>query len=736
MKSVYAALLVFLSLSCFAQDAVVFSPDTVKREITATRIQNSLRVDGRLDEPEWKQAVPAAGFLQIDPFQGQAPRYGSSTMVLFNRQFLYFGIIAQDSGGSKTIRATDFKRDFNVRSHDHVGISLDGFNDHRNAMAFFSNAYGVQRDMLVFDDVLTDLDWDALWKVRTTRTDTAWFAEIAIPWQTLRYPKENSGAQTWGINLVRSRRLNNEISAYAPYPRSFSFTRMEYAAVLKNLQPPPPRTNIRLQPYVLTSYDQYKNFPPTTDPQQNKWGAGGEIKWAINSNNILDLTLNTDFAQADADRQVNNVTRFSVFFPERRQFFLENASLFSAGVAPADDMSGGSMRIQPFFSRRIGLDESGNPIPIDAGGRYVHRSSKRNFGIIAMKQRKKNNSPGTAFFAGRYSENIGRRSRLGGLVTIKTNNQTTNLTGAADGFFRMGKSHSLSTMLMVSSDHKEKQSGVAGFAQYYYTSNQWKMWWTQTIVSKNFNPGMGFVSRNDIVGTTPGVFWYYRGKKLPLKKIIRAFEPGLMIEFYQQASTGMLLERQINMNPVWFNFQNGGYFGYLVNPVYQRLTEPFSPVGILISEGKYHYVRHSFYYSSDASAAVGISANAELGSYFNGKLNTMSLALRVSPSPYLSVTAEAHRNSFIRVGDEARSMHVDLWSLNGRFAINPQLQLTGFFQHNSVSKQNNYNFRLSWEYRPLSFIYLVYNHRSFDNTQLKRQLEDHLIFKIGYLLQL
>ncbi len=726
----------FLSSHCFSQDASVFKPDSVKKEIIATRISTSLRIDGSLDDAEWKLALPSPDFIQVDPMQGQAPNHRTSTLVLFNRQFLYIGIIAYDSGGKKTIRATDFRRDFSIRSHDHVAISLDGFNDHRNAMAFTTNPFGVQRDLLVFDDILTDLDWDGLWKVRTSRTDTGWIAEIAIPWQTLRYPKTADSLQHWGFNVMRNRRLTNEISAFSPYPRSFNFTRMAYAGVLKNLQPPPPKTNIRVQPYVLASFDRYKNFPVGTDPAQNNFGVGGDIKWAINPNNILDLTFNTDFAQADADRQVNNVTRFSVFFPERRQFFLENASLFGAGVGPSEDLSGGTMRIQPFFSRRIGLDDAGNPIPLDAGGRYVYRSLKRNFGALIMRQRKNDITPGTNFFVGRYSENIGRQSRLGGLLTVKNNDNGTNVVAALDGFFRLGESHSVNSMLIRSSNNKGGKDGFAGYAQYYYTSNQFKIWWTQTLVTKDFDPALGFVSRSDVVGTTPGIFWYYRGNKLPFKKWIRAFEPGLMTEFYHQASTGKLVERQININPIWFNFQDGGYFGYLVNPTFQRLTEPFAPLGIVISEGKYNYVRHQFYYSSDPSKIIGLSASVEFGTYFNGHLNSGSFSLRFSPIPHFSLTGQLNRNHFKKVGDNLETITADLWSITGRLALNPRLQLIGFYQLNSINDAGNYNIRLSWEYQPLSYVYVVFNHRGFDNAALKRQTEDHTIVKLSYLRQL
>lgn len=735
MQRIFLASIFLLSvIVVLSQDASVFKPDSVKKEMTAVFINGIIRVDGLLNEEEWKLAKATTSFVQIEPQQGLAPNFETEVRVLYNRQYLYFGFICHDTAGKGAIRATDFRRDFNVRSHDHVAIAIDGFNDGRNAMAFLANAYGVQRDVLVFDDIFTDLDWDGLWKVRTTRNEKNWMVEIAIPWQTLRYRKSKDSVQQWGFNMYRTRRLSNEIDAFSPYPRNFSLTRMMYAGVLKNLQPPPPKPNIRIQPYILGSYDRYKNFPVTTEPEKNNFRVGGDVKWAINPNTILDLTANTDFAQADADRQVNNVTRFSVFFPERRQFFLENASLFGVGVGPAFDMSGGSMRIQPFFSRRIGLDGFGNPIPIDAGGRFVYRSAKRNAGAMIMRQRGNDITPATNFFVGRFSENFGKQNRIGGLMTVKNNSSGTNVVSAVDAFFRIKESHSVNTMVMHS--NTGSQNGFAGFAQYYYTNNQWKLWWTQSVVTKNFNPEMGFVSRSDVIGTTPGIFAYYRGKLLPFKNWIRAFEPGVFPEFYHQASTGKLLERQLTMNPIWINFQKGGYFGYIINPTYQLLTEPFVPLGIFIDEGKYNYLRHQFYFQTDPSRVISTGLVFETGSYFNGKLSTYNVTVSLAPVPNFFLQGSLNRNHFKEVGDPATDKKVDLYSISGRLALNPRLQLIGFYQRNSENNVSNYNIRLSWEYQPLSFIYLVFNRRGFDNTQQKRQTEDHAIIKVSYLRQL
>ncbi|MFZ9660900.1 MAG: DUF5916 domain-containing protein [Chitinophagaceae bacterium] len=722
-----------LSFELIAQDADVFKPDSIKKSLRAIPFSGFIKVDGHLSESEWTLSRNEVQFIQIEPKQGLSSQFPTEINILYNKQFLYFGVKCLDPIGKKAIRSTDFKRDFNTRSHDHIALTFDGFNDHRNAMALFTNAFGVQRDQLVFDDTFTDLDWDGLWKVRTSRNDSGWIAEIAIPWQTLRYPKTKDSIQQWGFNIYRTRRMTNEVSAFSPYPRNFSFTRMDYAGLLTALKPPPPRPNIRVQPYLLVTNDAYKNMD-RNPASVTKIRSGGEIKWAVNPNTILDLTYNTDFAQADADRQVNNLTRFSVFFPERRQFFLENASLFGIGVSPNQDMSGGNMRIQPFFSRKIGLDDYGNPLPIEAGGRLVYRSGKRNMGVMLMRQRSTSSSLASNFMVARYSENIGRQSRIGGLMTVRNDVNHSNVVGAIDGFFRLGEKHSISAML--SNSNSGTRNGVSGYTQYYYTSNQWKFWWTQSLVTKNYEPEMGFVSRNDVIGTTPGIFNYYRGKYLPFKKWIRASEPGVMMEIYHQASTGVLIERQVMINPLWFNFQKGGFLGYIVTPAYQNLTEEFQPLGIRIEPGAYNYLRHTIYYSTDPSKFISTSMNYETGTYFNGNLDTKVISVAFAPIPNIYLQSQFSRNKFRDVGVGKENTTADLYSITGRFAFNPRLQLIGFYQMNSSTKQENYNIRLSWEYRPLSYIYLVFNKRAFDNSNNMRAAESHSIFKFSYLKQI
>lgn len=723
----------FTTLHAAAQNNDFFKPDSVRKKIEATETFSNLHIDGLLNEEPWQLAKTSPPFTQIEPYQGQAPTYRTDVKVLYNRRYLYFGITAHDPMGRRAIRATDFRRDFDFQRHDLISLAFDAFNDRRNAVSFATNAYGVQRDLLAFDDLYYDIDWNGLWQVRTARTDSGWTAEVAIPWQTLRYPKGADTLQTWGFNIYRNRRLTNEITAFSEFPRTFSAVRMDYAGVLTNLKPPPPKPNVQFQPYALVAHDRYKNFDPSRKPRETVFKAGGEIKWAISPNAVLDLTANTDFAQAEADQQVNNISRFSVFFPEKRQFFLENASLFGVGVSGMDDGSGGLMRIQPFFSRRIGLDARGVPIPIAGGGRFVYRSSKLNYGAIAMRQRSEGDEPAVNFFIGRFSKNFGAQNRIGALTTLRNAGGATNAVNTVDGFFRFKEAHSVNAMVSHSATSGQRQ-GFAGIAQYYYTTNRMKLWWTQSVVTKDFDPGVGFVSRTDVIGTTPGIYYFYRGKHLPFKKWLRAYEPGLAAEFYHQASTGKLEQRDILFYPFYFNLISGAYAGYGVIHSFQRLTQPFEPLGISIAAGKYDYLHHQVLASTDPSKVVNAQLLYDWGAYFNGKLNTIDLRVQVAPVPHISVTARLGRNHFKNVGAPQATAKVDLYSITGRFALNPRVQLTGFYQRNSENNSENYNIRFSWEYQPLSFIYLVYNRQGFDAVQ-KRLTEDHVITKISFLKQ-
>ncbi|WP_448520205.1 DUF5916 domain-containing protein [Rhodoflexus sp.] len=739
MKKIFTILLFSTFVQEYAIAQEVFKPDSIRKKVVAVRTEASLKIDGHLDEAAWQTALPVSHFVQVEPFQGQPAGFDTEVRILYNHEYLYIAAFCRDSLGRKAIRVPDLRRDFDSEEQDVFGIVIDGFNDKRNAMAFMANPYGSQRDLLGFDDMMFDTDWDGRWKVRTHRLDSGWVAEFAIPWQTLRYPAPVAGKEVvWGINFVRNRRASNELTGWSPYPRAFSVFRMEYAGELTGIQPPPPAPNVQVIPYVLQTVDRYPFAANSSERVQSISKVGGDVKWAINSNSVLDLTINTDFAQADADRQVNNLTRFSVFFPERRQFFLENASLFGAGLAPEDNLVGGAMRIQPFFSRRIGLDAVGNPLPIVAGARYVYRSVQRNYGGILMRQGGDATHAPITYAVGRYSQNLGKQNRAGALITYRDEEgmngrpSSRNMVAAADAFFRFSQSLNLNTMVIKSIDTDSTGNGFAGFAQFRYNSNNLVAWLTQSVVTANFNPKTGFVSRNNVIATTPGFFFIVRKPWIP--KFIRGIEPGIFSEVYFNAQTRALQEARVSFNPLWIALQSGGFMGVFIDPTFQRLEDTFSPVSIDIHPGDYRYLRGSIMAGSDRSKKISYFASTAFGGYYDGRLWTISGNVRLAPDPHFQMNFSYENNQFRGVGINQEDVNVHLWSIESRMAVNPRLQLIGFYQFNSSANRDIWNVRMSWEFRPLSFVYLVFNQRGFDTIN-ERQKSQHLIGKVTYLKQ-
>jgi len=724
----------FILVSFVGLGQNIFSPAETPVEYHPVHMDEAIKADGKLDEAIWKQAKPIFLTFQVEPFQGKLANFKTEVKVLYNHQFLYVGAVLHDTIGRNRFRAPNLKRDYEFVENDLFGIAIDGFSDRRNAIVLQSNAYGAQRDLLSYDDRQFDINWDGLYRVRTQRSDTSWVAEFAIPWQTLRYPKSQAGeSQDWGINFFRVRRSSNELSVWSPHPRSMSPLRMDYAGRLRGIIPPPPtKTNIRFVPYML-HYANQTSGTEIGDDNTSKFKLGGEVKWAISPTSILDLTFNTDFAQADVDRQVNNISRFSVFFPERRQFFLENASLFSNGLAPVDEIIGGSMYIQPFFSRRIGLDANAQAIPIIAGSRFVYRSEKRNIGAIAMRQGAGDGELFTNFGVARYSENLGSKSRVGGLITTKQSPGGQQTTSSIDGFSRLTDALFFSGMISTTQDTKTNQSGFSEYAQLIYRGNKNTIYYTHTVVTENYDPAMGFVVRRNVMSNSQGIDFNVRKPWFP--KFIRSWAPGIYTEWYHSLKTNKLVEQRIIGSPFWLGLQNGGAIGTYFETSVQNLEESFKPVGIEISAGSFAYTRGGFMLSNDPSGKYFGSANYEFGGYYNGRLQVMEFKTRIAPIPHVNMGVTFKRSNFSGVGDLNVSKEVDLVLLETRFALNPRVQLIGFFQKNTSENLQALNLRFAWEYQPLSYVYLVFNQSEYQGVDLTKQKDQTLLTKLSFLKQ-
>ncbi len=501
---------------------------------------------------------------------------------------------------------------------------------------------------------------------------------------------------------------------------------MGYVALLKGLQPPPPSTNIQVNPYWVNEYNSKRALGSNTTKNYNS-KLGGEIKWSPTVHSTVDATFNTDFAQADADRQVNNLTRFSVFFPERRQFFLENAGLFDAG---------NQYVFKPFFSRTIGLDNDGNPIPLDAGLRFTDKNNKYSLGAMYVHQRNTENTQAANMSVLRYLKNYGIQNSIGILITNRIDEATDSLkdnintSATLTGFNRFTDKLSLKyTVSGTKTNGNYTDEGAAAFASLNYNDNKFVLLWNAGYISKNYNAQMGFVSRNNFVKNYVDAYLIKRKQKW-FPKFVRSWEPGIGFDIYQNPTDFKVQEAYIGAYPIYFTFNNGTKFLVKYEMNWQNLPFNFSPLGTTIAAGKYQYNNILINYESDQSSKFSFTTTLTAGGYYNGKIKSAELGIRYAPSPQIAFKIDYEANDFRGLGIAKENITTQLITPNIRLAYNPRLQMNVFYQYNTATERSRWNARFSWEYKPLSYIYLVWNENK--STGFR---EDQTIGKISYLKQ-
>lgn len=669
----------------------------------------------------------------MEPRQGGKYLYETFVRVAFDKKNLYFGVFCKDSTGKKSTRVQDLRRDFQYGDNDIFYLQLDPQNLKRYCASFQTTPYGNQRDAQIFDDTFTDNDWDALWKVRTTITDSGYCAEFAIPFASLRYEKQVTDSVSWGLTYARMARKDYEVTVFPAIPQSFSPYRMNYAAQLKGLKLPPPSINLRLQPYALFQYDKSTNTFNQTS-KKSSFKTGGEIKWAVNSRSVLDFTFNTDFAQADVDRAVNNLTRFNVFFPERRQFFLENRGIY----AGADITN-----VKPFFSRTIGLANAqfnAIPVPIDAGVRFSDRNQKRTWAGLYVRQRGTDFQGAANFGVARYLKNYSKQNNIGVMLTHRLDEEDNrkgfaehhNTTFSIDGLIRPKDDITIQYIATASRDNTNDSIGFAGSFYAGWFPNKWYWAWWTDFVDKKYLPGMGFVFAQNTIRHNPGGYFIWRPKKEWWKKWIRRWDPGLFVNWYQNTNNLKTQEFSLYLFPVYIITSGNGIIEYALFPYWQNFDFSFNILGKTVAAGKYNTFRQLFRYGTDASKKLSFTGQYEFGGYYNGKLNTLSISGRLAPSPYIAFTASYDYNDFKSFGTANDNFKTHLYTAGLRLAYNPRIQFSAFYQYNSYDEQGRWNLRGSWEFAPLSFLYIVFNEANFKESPVKNQ---SVISKLTYLKQ-
>jgi hypothetical protein len=716
-----------------AQENLNFPPPPQAPILKATPAADRIVIDGKLNEKDWGRAMPIDDFFRMEPRQGGKYLHKTEVKVVYDDKQIYFGVFCKDSLGEKGIRVQDLRRDFIYGENDIFYLQLDPQNTKRFCVSFQTTPYGNQRDLQVFDGNLKDNDWDALWTVRTTRTDSGYYAEFGIPFKSLRYDNiSNKDSIAWGITFARLARRDYEQTVFPAIPQSYDPYRMTYAAKLVGLKLPEASSNIRISPYSLFQND--KNTDASgVNRVTTKVKIGGEAKWAVNPHAVLDFTVNTDFAQADVDRVVNNLTRFNVLFPERRQFFLENNGIYAGA-----DIS----NIKPFFSRTIGLSSTqfnANPISIDAGVRYTDRNQKRTLAGLYVHQRAGESQGASSFGVLRYLKNYGNQNNIGVMVThrldeadqLKGYTTKNNTTVTVDGFIRPVDEVTIQYLASASRNNTNDSLGVAGSFYVGWNPNKLYMGWLSDFVSEKYVPGMGFVFANNTIKHNPGGYFIWRPKN-KLGKYIRRWDPGAFVNWYQNSNNFKTQEVSLYIFPIYIITNTNAKIEYAITPSYQNLPFSFPILKSTIESGQYKFVRQMLRYETDASRKFSIQGKYEWGNYYNGKLKSLNVTSRFAPLPQVALTAGYEYNVFAKLGVTSDDFNTSLYSVGIRLAANPRMQVSSFYQYNSFDYRGRLNVRASWEFAPLSFVYFVFNDQQFQNTSIAYQ---SVITKISYIKQ-
>ena len=677
---------------------------TSARRIEALRVAEAIKIDGLLSESAWSLAQPASDFLQQEPNEGLPASEKTEVRLLFDDKNLYVGIRAFDSEPQR-INSRELVRDATFSNDDKVEILLDTYHDRRNAFRFAVNPLGTQQDALITDEGRdVNLSWDSSW-VSSGRTDqTGWTVEIAIPLTTLRFKE---GADTWGFNAARIIRRKNEENLWTSWERSFGLERVSQAGELTGVGDIKRRRLYEIKPYVTGGWNQGVPKLGQAGFEAGLNGKGGlEVaKLGITPSLTDEFTVNPDFGQAEVDSQVVNLSRFSVFFPEKRDFFLENSGVFLFGRQESNQL---------FFTRRIGLTERGAPVPIDYGAKVTGKVGLYNVGFLQVQTRELGDSaskfhvPRAHFTVARVKRDILERSSIGAMFVnrqgaISAQGPQYHRSGGIDAEFNLSDHYQLKAFIMGTANPGVRSSFLSGRIDSRFENDLFRFIAVYEDIGSNFNPEVGFVERNGIRQYFSQVAYKPRPTFIPY---VRQMEFETQIEYYEDRS-GHLATRQTELS--WFTeFKNSAAFFYRpIEDVTDVLKEPFEiRPGIVIPAGSYSFNRPRVEFNSDTSKRLILTGSYKWGNFFSGKRDEISGGITFRPNPHLLFDfSDSFNNVRLPQGDFTTNLLVGRVNYN----FSRKLLTSALLQLNSAARVSALNIRLRYIYRPNSDFFVIYN---------------------------
>ena len=703
---------------------------SVEYEVEAYRTYGTIEIDGDLSEPEWRKVKPVDRFVQIEPYEGSPASQPMDVRILYDDSYIYFGFTCFDSDISKLV-ANEMRRDArDIHENDNVFILLDTYNDRRSGFFFRINSLGAMQDSKVINggDSM-NRDWDIVWECRTKINKNNWVLEVSIPFSQLRFEKQEH--MVWGINLGREIARNKEEAIWSPVSKSYGGMakyRTANLARLTGLTGIVPSRNLEISPYIspgLTKNDNDTN---------RVLDSGLDLKYGVTPNLTADFTYNTDFAQVEADQEEVNLTRFDLFFPEKRPFFLEGAGLFDFGIPRA------SFRRPPplllFYSRRIGIEE-GNAIPITAGAKITGKTGPYGIGVLNVLTNEFSNPedeidiPSANYTVTRVKRDVLDQSSVGLIVVNKQESDRYNRSGGLDFLYRPNENLNVQGMWARTFDEKDMGSMETD------ASNQENAWsvgsrWRNDLfrleglyvdVGENFNPEVGFIRQQGIRRIRSEMRYTPWPRKFGVRRVWIGPEIDCILDQDNQLQT-----RDMTFLS-WFEFESGGWVNFRTKHTLEHLEEEEEIRGIVIPAGKYSFSSFRTMIESDESKMISGRIGANFGGFWDGSRRGFDLGISFKPNGHLSFQSGYEFNQ-VELG--AESFDASVLSARLSYSISTTLFAKVFTQWNNNDDIISTNFLLNYIYRPGSDFYFVFNQINENVGTSNSMSESTFIVKMTY----
>ncbi len=681
-------------------------PNVVPRPtIRACRTADPIAIDGRLTERAWALADTATGFTTNLPRVGYPASEKTAVRVLYDERNLYVGMIAYD-GEPGGLIVSGLEQDFQTHDSDVFAFSLDTYHDFQNAYLFATNPAGATFDAQVFNDSRdVNQTWEGVVHIETQRTDSGWTAEIAVPFTTLRFARTD-GEQLWGINFMRRVRRRNEDGYWAAIDRQYRVHKMSLAGTLAGLSGLRQGRNLTLKPFLSVGRNSGE-LRADNGGSDVDWGF--DVKYGLTQRLTLDATALTDFSQVEVDEEQVNLTRFPLFFPEKRDFFMENAGVFAFGdVAERNYRMGSSpQEFTLFHSRRIGLSEDRQPVPILGGARITGRLGGFTLGLLNVQTRESGEITPDNFTVARVRRTVFGNSDVG-LMLIDRQANGSDTTGyynravGVDANLRL-----LRHMLVHSYVAATDEPHVVGDRSAARLEVAWRdpVWDFSAFVKHvggSFNPGVGFVKRSGV----RQVFATVGAHPQPRVQQIVEFNPYADVTVISDLD--WQLETRTLTGGLGVSFVDGGMLNVEYNRQLERLSEPDAVLGVEIGAGEYRFGDAAISYTSSGGRMLSGTVRFSNGGFFDGSKTSLNLTAQLRPSYHLTIDASAQHNE-ITLSDTAFT--ADVFGGRVRYAHSTRLFLSALVQYNRSSDELVTNLRFNLIHAPLSDLFLVYTER-------------------------